>query len=275
MRRRDNPPRSASGEGTARTDRTNRTDRADRADRRGGDRGSLCGLLVVDKPAGPTSMAVVAEVRRRASGARTGHAGTLDPLATGVLVLAVGAATKSLGAFMATDKTYRTTIDLSAFTETDDAEGAPLHVEVARAPAEAEVRGALARFTGEFLQRPPDYSAVKVGGRRAYRLARRGERVEHAPRPVTVHRIDLLEYSWPILEIELSCAHGFYVRGLARDLGEALATGGFCRSIRRTAVGPFTLDRARPLDQVPDPLEASDLLPLDEALARIAASRAR
>jgi len=231
----------------------------------------LEGVLVVDKHAGPTSMQVVAAVRRRAGRIRTGHAGTLDPLATGVLVLALGRATKIINRLMATEKRYRTTIDLSAFTATDDREGERREVAVAEPPAEGAIRSALARFTGEFLQRPPAHSAVKVGGRRAYKLARRGEAPEIEPRPVTVHAIDLVEYEWPFVELDLRCGKGLYVRSLARDLGAALGTGGHCASIRRTAVGPFTLELARPVDDLPEALTAAELMSIEVALAMVRA----
>jgi len=214
-------------------------------------------------------MDVVAEVRRRAGGVKTGHAGTLDPLATGVLVLALGRATKSIDRLMVGDKRYRTTIDLGAFTATDDREGARQEVEVRARPTEADIRAALLRFTGAFLQRPPAHSAVKIGGRRAYKLARRGEVPEVPARPVVVHALDLLGYDWPQVELAIHCAKGFYVRSLARDLGAALGTGGHCAAIRRTAVGPFTLDRARPLADVPQPLTEAHVLTIEEALAEL------
>ncbi|MCP3916833.1 MAG: tRNA pseudouridine(55) synthase TruB [bacterium] len=228
---------------------------------------ALSGVLVVDKPAGPSSMRVVAVVRRRAGGVRTGHAGTLDPLATGVLVLALGKATKIIDRLMATDKRYETHIDLSAFTETDDREGERREVEVAAPPSEATVRAAVASFAGTFLQRPPAFSAVKVGGRRAYKMARKGKAPKMAERSVTVHDIDLLGYEWPNAEVAIHCEKGFYVRSLARDLGERLGTGGHCASIRRTAVGPFTLAMATALDDVPEPLTDEHLIPADEAVA--------
>ena len=230
-------------------------------------RSSICGVLVVDKPVGMTSMDVVAIVRGRADGARTGHAGTLDPLADGVLVLGLGRATKALGRFMDTTKVYRTEIDLSAFTNTDDLEGDRIEVEVAEPPDEARVRSALATFRGRIMQRPPQRSAVKVGGRRAYAMARRGEAVELEPRPVDVYELELVSYEWPQLEIAVTCGKGMYVRSLARDIGRALGTGGHCRRLRRIAVGPFTEAEAQVLDR--EPLEQSDLMPLDEALARM------
>jgi tRNA pseudouridine55 synthase len=229
------------------------------------------GLIVIDKPAGMTSARAVAIVRRRARGARTGHAGTLDPLATGVLVVAVGrSATTLLAEVMGGEKRYVTVIDLGAFTATDDAEAPREDVAVAAPPDEAAVRSALAEFHGTFLQQPPAFSAVKVGGRRAYRLARRGAAPEIPPRQVTVHEIALRAYRWPRLEIEVRCAKGFYVRRLARDLGARLGTGGHCLSIRRTAVGPFTIDETIAPDDLPDPLTARDLIPVPRARQRLA-----
>ena len=232
-------------------------------------RSTTCGVLVVDKPVGMTSMDVVAVVRGRAGGPRTGHAGTLDPCAEGVLVLGLGRATKSLGRFMSTQKRYRTVIDLSAFTETDDREGERIDVDVAEPPTPARLAEVLETFTGRIMQRPPARSAIKVGGRRAYDLARRGETVVLEPRPVEVARLEVLDYRWPLLEIAVCCSKGTYIRSLARDIGTALGTGGYCRTLQRTAVGPFTLDEATPLAEVPQPLCEGDLIPLDEALARL------
>ena len=224
---------------------------------------------MVDKPLGPSSMAVVSRVRRKAGGARTGHAGTLDPLACGVLVLAVGRATKNLGRLMATDKRYRTVIDLGAFTTTDDLEGERIEVDVKAPPSEDDVESVLHRFVGEQTQRPPAFSAVKIGGRRAYRLARRGTAVEMPPRTIVVHAVDLVRYAWPLLEVDIRCAKGVYIRSLARDIGEALGTGGHCRSLRRTAVGPFIEQMAVGLDAVPDPLTETDLIPVERALTMV------
>jgi tRNA pseudouridine55 synthase len=232
-------------------------------------RPATSGILVVDKPAGRSSMSAVAEVRRKAGGARTGHAGTLDPLATGVLVLALGRATKVIDRLMATDKRYRTRIDLSAFTETDDLEGAREPVEVAEPPGGEAVAAAVAGFVGTIQQRPPAYSAVKVGGRRAYAMARKGEAVDLPARPVVVHAIEVVSYDWPLLDLDIHCAKGLYVRSLARDLGVALGAGGHCVSIRRTAVGPFTLDEAVTLEEVPEPLTEEGLMSIEEALGRV------
>jgi tRNA pseudouridine55 synthase len=229
----------------------------------------ISGVLVVDKPSGFTSMDAVAVVRGKAGGVKVGHAGTLDPLATGVLVVALGTATKKLARFMATDKRYRTVVDLGAFTSTDDREGSRVEVEVGAPPSERAVRAALSGFVGEIGQRPPAHSAVKVGGRRAYALSRRGREPDLPPRPVVVHGIDLIRYDWPLLEIDIRSGKGFYVRSLARDLGRALGTGGHCRSLRRTAVGPFTESMGLRVDDLPEPLEQSHLIDLEDALARL------
>jgi tRNA pseudouridine55 synthase len=229
----------------------------------------LHGVLVLDKPSGITSMTAVAMVRRRAGGVKTGHAGTLDPLATGVLVIALGHATRSIDRLMATDKRYRTAIDLSAFTTTDDLEGERSEVAVAQPPSMDAVRTALHRFIGEVRQRPPAFSAVKVAGQRAYKLARKGEAPVIEPRLVFVYELSLVNYAWPRLELDIRCAKGFYVRSLARDLGEALGVGGHCVSIRRTAVGPFTLEMSKRPDDLPERLSQSDLIPLETALTMV------
>ncbi|MCA9289750.1 MAG: tRNA pseudouridine(55) synthase TruB [Phycisphaerales bacterium] len=237
-------------------------------------RPSTVGILILDKPVGRTSMQAVATVRRRAGGVRTGHAGTLDPLATGVLVIALGRATKSIDRLMATDKRYRTEIDLSAFTTTDDREGERTEVDVVTPPSREAVEAALARFVGPIMQAPPTFSAVKIGGRRAYQLARRGRPADIPARPVTIHALRLDAYDYPRLEISIHCGKGVYVRSLARNLGEALGTGGHCAWIRRTAVGPFTVDEAMTLDAVPDPLEEAMLISIDDAMARVEADGA-
>lgn len=224
------------------------------------------GFLVVDKPAGPTSMRVVSKVRHLAGRTKTGHAGTLDPLATGVLVMGLGRGTKFLQQVVATDKRYLTEVDLSIRTATDDLETPPEQIEVNQPPTQSEVEKALQAFLGETLQRPPIYSAVKINGRRAYQLARQDKPQEPAPRPVRVDEIRLLEWSWPVARIEVACGKGFYVRSLARDLGTALGTGGCCISIRRTAVGPFTCEMATALDELPDPLLQDHLLDIDDVL---------
>jgi tRNA pseudouridine55 synthase len=226
-------------------------------------RHDLHGLLVIDKPPGISSMEVVRRVRRSGGHCKTGHAGTLDPLATGVLICCLGRATKRVDQLMGLTKVYDATIDLSAFTSTDDAEGEREPVELARPPAPGAVRAALDRHTGDIAQRPPAYSAIKVGGRRAYKLARAGDAVELAPRTVRIESIDLHRYDWPRLEITVTCGKGTYIRALARQLGQALGTGGYLAALRRTAIGPYTIEHAWPLDALPQPINPEHLIEVD------------
>ncbi|MFI6031510.1 tRNA pseudouridine(55) synthase TruB [Amycolatopsis magusensis] len=230
------------------------------------------GLLIVDKPAGMTSHDVVARARRIMGTRKVGHAGTLDPMATGVLVLGIERATKLLGHLALDRKTYLATIALGASTTTDDAEGEEL---TAADPAAVEavtddaIAAGIAVLTGEIQQRPSAVSAVKVDGKRAYARVRAGEEVELAARPVTVYRFDLLATRRSPGRIELDvvveCSSGTYVRALARDLGAALGVGGHLAALRRTTVGPFTLAAARSLEVLEDRPELS--FDLDKAVA--------
>ncbi|MFW5682051.1 MAG: tRNA pseudouridine(55) synthase TruB [Phycisphaeraceae bacterium] len=220
------------------------------------------GLLVVDKPLGLTSMDVVRRVRHAAGFAKTGHAGTLDPLATGVVVCCVGNATKVIDRLMDTTKVYDTVIDLSAFTATDDREGDRDEVDVPMPPAREQIEQILPEFLGEIDQMPPAYSAIHVGGKRAYERARSGERVELGARRVRIDALDLRRYDWPELELTVTCGKGVYIRSIARELGQRLGTGGHLRSLRRTAVGRFTLAQAVTIERLEQPIDQSDLLPL-------------
>lgn len=223
-------------------------------------RGGFDGLLIIDKPVGCSSMDVVRRVRRAAGGAKTGHAGTLDPLASGVVVCCLGRATGVVPRLMDMRKTYVAEVDLAAFTRTDDREGERQEVAVASPPDRRAVEAALSRFVGEILQRPPAFSAVHIDGQRAYKLARRGQTVSPPPRTVRIDAMELLNYDWPMLTLRIDCGKGTYIRSLARDLGEALGTGGHLRSLRRTAVGPYDVGRAVALDDLPPALSPSDLL---------------
>jgi len=218
------------------------------------------GLLVVDKPRGWTSMDAVRRVRRAADGAKTGHAGTLDPLATGVVVCCLGRATKCVPHLMGLTKIYETQVDLSAFTETDDLEGERTEVPVGAPPAEAAIRAALDGFVGDHRQRPPAHSAVHVGGRRAYQRARRGETFELPERIVRIDAIDLLGYEWPMLDLRITCGKGTYIRSIARDLGGHLGTGGHLSDLRRTAVGAYDLSLAVGPQRLEEPIAQADLL---------------
>jgi tRNA pseudouridine55 synthase len=221
------------------------------------------GLLVLDKPSGLTSRdAVDRAARWFPRKTKIGHAGTLDPLATGVLVLAVGQATRLIEYVQAMPKVYRTRIRLGATSDTDDADGTITENANAHPVNEEAVRAALASFIGEVEQVPPTYSAARVEGRRAYALARRGTEVELAPRKVRVDRIDVREYRWPELELDVFCGKGTYIRSIARDLGRALGVGGYVTELRRLRIGPFTVEDAIPLDA-----KAPKLLPMAAAVS--------
>jgi tRNA pseudouridine55 synthase len=201
-------------------------------------------VLNLNKPTGLTSRDAVDRVSRPLRGTKVGHAGTLDPLASGVLVVCVGAATRLIEYVQRQPKTYRTVVRLGARSDTLDADGRVVEDAAARAPAEAEVRAALAGQVGTILQVPPQFSALKVEGRRAYDLARAGSAVELAARPVTIRRIELQGYAWPRLELEIECGGGTYIRSIARDVGEALGCGGLVEVLVRTRIGPFALAEA-------------------------------
>ena len=230
--------------------------------------GPYDGLLVLDKPGGVTSRdAVNAALRWFPRGTRMGHTGTLDPLATGVLVLCLGAATRLTEYVQRMGKTYRAGVRLGARSDTDDADGVVTAVESA-APDAATVTACLAGFVGEIDQTPPAYSAAKVAGRRAYDLARQGQDVDLRPRRVHVYGIDVLRYDYPQLELEVRCGKGTYIRSLARDLGERLGCGALIQTLRRTRVGPFTTDDAVPMDA--DAATArTRLRPVEEAVAEL------
>ena len=230
-------------------------------------KGTLNGVLNLNKPAGVTSRAVVDMVVWPLRGINVGHAGTLDPLATGVLVVCVGAATRLIEYVQRMSKTYRTTVLLGARSDTLDADGQVDAVESPRVPSGPEIRTALASQVGTIAQMPPQFSALKVRGRRAYDLARAGHAVDLAARPVIISRIDVLAYTWPRIELEIDCGSGTYIRSIARDVGEALGCGGLVEVLTRTRIGPFTLDDAL------DPLEltaesiCNQLRPALEAVA--------
>ncbi len=220
----------------------------------------MSGLLVVDKPLGWSSMEVVRRVRRAAGGVKTGHAGTLDPLATGVVVCCLGKATRHVEQIMGLTKVYEAEIDLSAFTSTDDAEGPRMEVMVTDQPTEARLREVLAGFVGVVQQMPPAFSALHVGGKRAYDLARQGKAVALAARPVRIDAVALLSYHWPTAVVKVTCGRGTYIRSLARDIGKALGTGGYLTGLRRLAVGPYTVDKAVTHQRLTQPIVQGDLM---------------
>jgi tRNA pseudouridine55 synthase len=231
------------------------------------------GLVIVDKPGGMTSHDVVARVRRLAGTRRVGHAGTLDPMATGVLVIGLEKATRLLGHLTLAEKEYAATIRLGQATETDDAEGEILPPEPGQVPASEitaeRLRTALASFTGEIRQVPPKISAIKVNGERAYRLTRSGAAPELAARTVTVSRLDLLACrpAGPGLldvDVTVTCSSGTYIRAIARDLGAELRTGGHLTALRRTRAGAYRIESARTLDELAGKFE---FVPIAQAAA--------
>ena len=240
--------------------------------------GNLDGLLVINKPAGPTSHDVVARARRLLRERRIGHTGTLDPMATGVLPLVVGRAARLARFLSAGDKSYEAVIRLGFATDTGDATGTPIATaSVGPLPPRAAIEAALDGFRGSFLQQPPVFSAKKVGGRRSYALARAvtsvasAADVRPAPVAVTVHRLDVLSVDGDALSISLDCAAGFYVRALAHDLGQRLGVGAHLAALRRTRCGDYTLDDAVELDAAErDPAgAAAQVVPLSSLLPRM------
>lgn len=226
------------------------------------------GLVIVDKPQGWTSHDVVGRTRRLAGTRKVGHAGTLDPMATGVLVLGINKATRLLTYIVGANKTYTATIRLGESTITDDAEGELVQARIAAAVTEEQIRESVAKLTGPIEQVPSSVSAIKVNGERSYARVRAGEEVKLAARPVTIHRFEIHEIrrerggKVQDVDVTVECSSGTYIRALARDLGEDLAVGGHLTALRRTEVGPYTLDRARTLEQLANEFE---YLPMEDA----------
>jgi tRNA pseudouridine55 synthase len=285
----DPPAREPKGRGAAWTEERRRSDEG-RQHLKSGPEASgagsasgasrASGLVIVDKPGGMTSHDVVARVRRLAGTRKVGHAGTLDPMATGVLVVGVEKATRLLGYLTLTEKEYDATIRLGQSTSTDDAEGeitggATAAGVSAAALTQHELTGAVAGLTGEIEQVPPAVSAIKVDGQRAYRLTRAGAAPELKPRPVTVYEftVTAVRRDGDLLDVDATvrCSSGTYIRALARDLGAALGTGGHLTRLRRTRVGGYRIEDARTLEQLAGRFE---VLPLAQAAAAAFPSRA-
>jgi tRNA pseudouridine55 synthase len=224
------------------------------------------GLIIVDKPQGWTSHDVVAKIRKLAGTRRVGHAGTLDPMATGVLIIGVEKATRLLGHLALTEKEYTGTIRLGQTTDTDDAEGVMTGFVPAVNVREEELHLAVSGLTGEIQQVPPGVSAIKVAGQRSYRLARAGAAPQLAARPVTVSAfaVEAIRRADDLVDVDVRvrCSSGTYIRALARDLGAALGVGGHLSALRRTSVGPYQVDEAATLDQLAERL---DVVPLARA----------
>ena len=244
------------------------------------------GVMNLNKPAGLTSRQVVNIVQRLARPAKVGHAGTLDPLATGVLVVCVGSATRLIEYVQRMPKRYHGTFLLGRFSTTEDIEGEVTELADPPQPSPTAVEDATRQFVGCIQQRPPAYSALKIEGRRAYKLARRGEAVELKPRPITIHSMDIVRYDYPELVLDIACGSGTYVRSLGRDLAEALGTAAVMSALERTAIGNFRVDEALDpgtltdatwADHVQPPIRAVDALPrielTDEEMSLVANGR--
>lgn len=236
---------------------------------------TMTGFLLIDKPAGMTSHDVVDRIRRWSGERRVGHAGTLDPFATGLLIVGVGReATREFPKLVGLDKTYEAEFVLGASSDTDDVTGSiiPRHrvlatpgVDTGCWPSEQDIVAALQNFVGEIEQVPPAYSAIKIGGKKMYEAARAGKPLKAEPRKVTIYSIELLEtqqlndLTTQRLSLTIHCSSGTYIRAIARDLGKALGTGGYVQALRRTTIGPFTIKESTDLDN-PCPIPINTLL---------------
>lgn len=208
-------------------------------------------VLLIDKPSNMTSFGVVARVRRRLSEqlgkkAKVGHTGTLDPFATGLMIIVTGKECRNAGNYSKLDKVYEATIHLGQTSTTGDPEGELTDVSD-RQPTQSEVQAALEPFHGEITQRPPIYSAIKINGERAYKLARRGEAVEVPERTVTIYSLDLIDYDYPYVKIRTHVSSGTYIRTLAEDIGKRLETGAYCEQLRRTKIADWSVQDAEPI----------------------------
>ncbi len=214
-----------------------------------------CGFYMIDKPTDWTSFDVCARVRKHLDMKKVGHTGTLDPFATGLLVVAVGKATKLIPYINKAQKEYEATFFFGAKTATLDPESAPEPQADAPVPTLEQIENVLPHFQGVFQQVPPQFSAIKIKGQRAYKLARRGEKADLPPRPVVVEKLQIIEYKYPELRVRVRAHAGFYVRSLARDVAEKLGTVGYCTQLRRTAVGELCVEDAEPLDCLTTPVD--------------------
>ena len=217
------------------------------------------GIVIVDKPQNWTSQDVTARLRRVFHTRRIGHGGTLDPMATGVLPVFVGRATRGVEFFEHAEKTYETVLRLGLTTDTEDITGAVL-TETPVSVTDEQIEAALAAFRGEIMQVPPMYSALKVNGQKLCDLARKGKTVERQPRPITIHELTLLERGVNTLRLRVRCSKGTYIRTLCKDIGEELGCGGCMESLRRVSAGEYTIDEAVPLQELLDTTQAAKYL---------------
>ncbi len=204
-------------------------------------------IIGIIKPKGPTSNDIVQKVKK-ITGEKVGHAGTLDPLASGVLVLGIGKSTKDLNKVVKKEKEYVAVFQFGAFSTTDDEEGEKTEIEVKDAPGREKIKEVVGKFIGNISQVPPKFSAVKIKGREAYKLARKGEEVALEPREARVDEIEILNYDYPLLELRIVTGPGVYIRSLARDMGSDLGTGGYMKELERTRVGEYTKENSYSLE---------------------------
>lgn len=207
------------------------------------------GIIVMNKPKDWTSFDVVAKIRNKLQIKKVGHTGTLDPMATGVLVLCLGKATKLAQHITDTDKEYIAEVTFGGTSNTDDAEGEITQNSEAKEKNLEEIKKELKNFEGEIMQLPPDFSAKKIGGKRAYKLAREGKEVKLEPRQIKINEIEILDYNWPVLSLRISCGKGTYIRSIARDLGANLSVGGYLTALQRTKVGQYNLNQAVTIEE--------------------------
>ncbi len=224
------------------------------------------GILLLDKPLGDTSNSALQQVKHLYQARKAGHTGSLDPLANGLLPICFGAATKISAFLLDADKRYRVRVKLGETTTTADAEGDVVERRPVDGVDEARVQQVLEQFRGEIQQIPPMYSALKHKGERLYKLARAGVEVEREPRTVHIHRLELVHFGLPEMELEVRCTKGTYVRTLAEDIGKALGCGAHVTGLRRTGVGPYSADQLVPMEQIASVLEADGLAGLDKLL---------
>ena len=229
----------------------------------------MFGLLNINKPAGATSRDVVNRVQRIVRPTKVGHAGTLDPLATGVLVVCLGAATRLIEYVQRLPKMYRATFLLGRQSQTEDIEGTIITLDDPPIPAEREIQSILHEFVGTIQQVPPAYSALKVAGRRSYELARQGKAVPHSARPVDIYALRLLGYEYPELKLEIRCGSGTYVRSLGRDIAKRLGTAAVMSALERTAIGAFNVNAAISVDELNQANIGRRLLPPNHALSAL------
>ena len=232
---------------------------------------ALFGVINLDKPSGMTSRAVINRLQRQVRPAKLGHGGTLDPLASGVLLALVGRATRLMPYVQRLEKKYLATFQLGMESDTEDIEGTVTPLQGARRPTGPEVLAELPHWIGTIEQRPPAFSALKIKGKRAYQLARQGEPPELPPREVVIHQLEMDHYEYPLLRLQICCGSGTYVRSLGRDIARALGSGAVMSQLVRTAIGDFSLQKSVSLDEVVSQGVAGNLLPARTLVAELPA----